>query len=59
MYDRKCKNECDTDTGSICLKQHKTRGYGCTRIKDHKGDHVACGTFTHDVCVWENENDRT
>ncbi len=51
----KCKNECERDSGSICLNQ-SDKGYGCTRLYGHTGQHVACGTSEHDLYVWENEN---
>jgi hypothetical protein len=53
----------------ICTKKNRvceTRGscgalsddkYTCTRQKEHKGAHVACGNFGHNYKIWENEKD--
>lgn len=40
-----CKEGKETD--NYCEEKVKY-GYVCTRVKGHKGDHVACGTIDHD-----------
>lgn len=53
-----CKGECAISVIPYCGAEHSPepeRPYGavCTRKEGHPGPHVACGTKTHALKVWE------
>ncbi len=60
---RFCKDECfETDDDLLCKAAEESRSYACTRLKGHKGVHVACGSDSvchqdkyHCYVVWDDE----
>ncbi len=55
MYVPECRFECENNTDeNYCGAQGNKGYYTCTRIKGHKGNHVACGTEDHELYVWED-----
>ncbi|MCO4819812.1 MAG: hypothetical protein KC517_09320 [Bacteroidetes bacterium] len=39
--------------GDYCKNEHKYPRWVCTREPGHSGDHIACGTTTHNLYRWK------
>ena len=48
---RYCKKAYSEGFVGTCSEKNKD-GFYCTREKDHKGNHVACGASRHKIAVW-------
>lgn len=45
------------NSDNMCISENEDGVMECTRIKGHKGEHIACGPTMHDLKRWENEKE--
>ena len=51
------KKECECNgSGPICGAKYN--GKGCTRTRDHLGDHIACGVTQCNILQWDPIEDQ-
>lgn len=59
-HDHRCPL-CDTKDKEVCTATGPTKfmnlNFMCTREAGHSGDHIACGSYTHRVAIWVNQED--
>lgn len=51
-------NFCMPNDTNTCSAVHPTEHWNCTRDTGHSGSHVACGTDSHNIAQWSDEEQK-